>query len=299
MDYQFIQCQLDSRGVATLQLARPDVHNAFDDRMIAELNHALAALAQQPEVRVLVLRGQGKNFSAGADLGWMRAMAQKNYQENLDDAGQLALLMQQLNSFPAPTIALVQGAAFGGAVGLVACCDTALAGPSTSFCLSEVKIGLIPAVISPYVIRAIGERASRRYFTTAERFFAAEAQRLGLVSHLLSEEDMARCLAHAAVADTHASADDVLSQLVQTLLLNSPAAVKAAKALIAHVANQPLDAQLISETSRQIASIRVSQEGQEGLTAFLEKRTPAWQLPDSRNTRATTTEPSAGTSTDS
>jgi len=274
MDYQFIQCQLDSRGVATLQLARPEVHNAFDDRMIAELNHALATLAQQPNVRLLLLRGLGKNFSAGADLGWMRAMAQKNYQENLDDAGQLALLMQQLNHFPAPTIALVQGAAFGGAVGLVACCDMALAGANTSFCLSEVKIGLIPAVISPYVIRAIGERASRRYFTTAERFFAAEALRLGLISHLLSDDEMSR-----ALANTQATGDDVLGQLVQTLLLNSPAAVKAAKALIAHVADQPLDERLIAETSRQIASIRVSAEGQEGLSAFLEKRTPAWQLP--------------------
>jgi methylglutaconyl-CoA hydratase len=260
--YQYITTSIDQRGVAQLMLNRPDVHNAFDDIMIGELIAALDSFAANPQVRVLLLRSNGKNFSAGADLGWMRSMAEKNYDDNLLDAGELAKLMQKLDNFPAPTIALVQGAAFGGAVGLVACCDIAIASEKSSFCLSEVKIGLMPAVISPYVVRAIGERASRRYFLTAERFFAAEALHLGLLHKMVSDDEL------HAVSDT----------MVQTLLANSPAAVKAAKDLIFTVANQPTTQALIDETSRRIAAIRVSTEGQEGLSAFLQKRTPAWQL---------------------
>lgn len=260
--YQYITSSIDQRGVAQLMLNRPDVHNAFDDIMIGELIAALDSFAANPQVRVLLLRSNGKNFSAGADLGWMRSMAEKNYDDNLLDAGELAKLMQKLDNFTAPTIALVQGAAFGGAVGLVACCDIAIASEKSSFCLSEVKIGLMPAVISPYVVRAIGERASRRYFLTAERFFAAEALHLGLLHKMVSDDEL------HAVSDT----------MVQTLLANSPAAVKAAKDLIFTVANQPTTQALIDETSRRIAAIRVSTEGQEGLSAFLQKRTPAWQL---------------------
>lgn len=260
--YQYITTSIDQRGVAQLVLNRPDVHNAFDDIMIGELIAALDSFAANPQVRVLLLRSNGKNFSAGADLGWMRSMAEKNYDDNLLDAGELAKLMQKLDNFPAPTIALVQGAAFGGAVGLVACCDIAIASEKSSFCLSEVKIGLMPAVISPYVVRAIGERASRRYFLTAERFFAKEALHLGLLHKMVSDDEL------QAVSDT----------MVQTLLANSPAAVKAAKDLIFTVANQPTTQALIDETSRRIAAIRVSTEGQEGLSAFLQKRTPAWQL---------------------
>lgn len=260
--YQYITTALDVRGVAQLVLNRPDVHNAFDDIMIGELIAALDSFATNPQVRVLLLRSNGKNFSAGADLGWMRSMAEKNYDDNLLDAGELAKLMQKLDNFPAPTIALVQGAAFGGAVGLVACCDIAIASDKSSFCLSEVKIGLMPAVISPYVVRAIGERASRRYFLTAERFFAAEALHLGLLHKMVSDDEL------------HGVSD----AMVQTLLANSPAAVKAAKDLIFTVANQPTTQALIDETSRRIAAIRVSSEGQEGLSAFLQKRTPAWQL---------------------
>ena len=260
--YQYITTSIDQRGVAQLVLNRPDVHNAFDDIMIGELIAALDSFAANPKVRVLLLRSNGKNFSAGADLGWMRSMAEKNYDDNLLDAGELAKLMQKLDNFPAPTIALVQGAAFGGAVGLVACCDIAIASEKSSFCLSEVKIGLMPAVISPYVVRAIGERASRRYFLTAERFFAAEALHLGLLHKMVSDDEL------------HGVSD----AMVQTLLANSPAAVKAAKDLIFTVANQPTTQALIDETSRRIAAIRVSTEGQEGLSAFLQKRTPAWQL---------------------
>lgn len=276
-NYQYITTSIDQRGVAQLVLNRPDVHNAFDDIMIGELIQALDAFAAQPQLRVLLLRSLGKNFSAGADLGWMRSMADKNYDENLLDAAELAKLMQKLDSFPAPTLALVQGAAFGGAVGLVACCDIAIASDKASFCLSEVKIGLIPAVISPYVVRAIGERASRRYFLTAERFFAAEALQLGLLHKMVSDDEL------------HGVSD----AMVQTLLANSPAAVKAAKELIFTVANQPTTQALIDETSRRIAAIRVSGEGQEGLSAFLQKRTPAWQLAPTTSEPATAS-PSKG-----
>lgn len=265
---EFLQYGAESAFVGVLRLNRPELHNAFGDLMIAELIQALDALAAMPGLRVLLLGSTGKNFSAGADLNWMRAMAQKDYQQNLTDAGALALLMQKLNSFPLPVIALVQGAAFGGAVGLVACCDMAIATPKASFCLSEVKIGLIPAVISPYVVRAIGERASRRYFTTAERFDAQTALQLGLVSEISDNEEAVSLRSKA-------------QPLIDAIIANSPQAVVAAKALVAYVADAPLEADTITETSRRIAAIRVSPEGQEGLTAFLDKRTPAWQQPES------------------
>jgi methylglutaconyl-CoA hydratase len=259
-NYTTITTSVNSSGVAELVLNRAEVHNAFDDSMIAELIDALKSLAANPAVRVLLLKSTGKNFSAGADLNWMRSMAEKNYQQNLADAGQLAELMRQLDCFPAPTIALVQGAAFGGALGLVSCCDIALAEQGASFCLSEVKIGLIPAVISPYVMRAIGERASRRYFLTAERFDAATALNLGLVHQLVDAGGL----------------DAAAEYFVGILLNNSPAALRSAKELMAAVHNQPIDQQLINSTSERIAAIRVSNEGQEGLNAFLQKRTPAW-----------------------
>ncbi|WP_430455506.1 enoyl-CoA hydratase-related protein [Rheinheimera sp.] len=266
---EFLAYGAESDYVGVLRLNRPELHNAFGDLMIAELIKALDELAALPGLRVLLLESTGKNFSAGADLNWMRAMAQKDYQQNLTDAGALALLMEKLNSFPLPVIALVQGAAFGGAVGLVACCDMAVATPKASFCLSEVKIGLIPAVISPYVVRAIGERASRRYFTTAERFDAATALQLGLISEIAVSE----IASNEEPSDLRAKAQP----LIDAIIANSPQAVVAAKALVAYVADQPLSADTIAETSRRIAAIRVSAEGQEGLTAFLDKRTPAWQ----------------------
>ncbi|CUA83037.1 enoyl-CoA hydratase-related protein [Pseudidiomarina woesei] len=245
--------------VAWLTLNRPEVHNAFDDRMIAELLDALAAVRNNNQVRVLVLRSEGKNFSAGADLGWMRSMAAKDYDENIADAAELSRLMQELDELPQPTIALVQGAAFGGAVGLAACCDIALATPASSFCLSEVKIGLIPAVISPYVMRAMGTRQARRYMLTAERFSAEEALRIGLV------HDIAEDLQQAA------------QPLIEALINNSPAAVTAAKSLAMAVDQQPLNANTRQLTIERIAEIRVSAEGQEGLSAFLEKRAPNWK----------------------
>ena len=256
---QYTSYQVDARGVARLSLNRPDVHNAFDDVMIAELIEALNSAENDDAVRVLVLQSAGKNFSAGADLNWMRSMAEKDYQQNIDDAGELSLLMQRLDELSKPTIALVQGAAFGGAVGLAACCDMVLAQPKTSFCLSEVKIGLIPAVISPYVVKAIGERQSRRYMLTAERFFAEQALALGLVHRIVDDFEPA------------------LAEWLDALLNNSPQALDACKSLIANVGSRPIDASVRKHTIEAIAKIRVSDEGQEGLSAFLEKRPAAWR----------------------
>ncbi|MGM7317347.1 enoyl-CoA hydratase/isomerase family protein [Idiomarina sp. ST10R2A5] len=255
---KYTELDINSQGVATLTLNRPDVHNAFDDVMIAELLKALTEVEESDSARVLVLRSEGKNFSAGADLNWMRSMADKNYQQNVDDAGELGLLMERLDLLSKPSIALVQGAAFGGAVGLAACCDIVLAQPRSSFCLSEVKIGLIPAVISPYVVRTIGERQSRRYMLTAERFFADKAQELGLVNDVV--EDF----------------DEPLNKLLEALLANSPQAVGACKKLIRNVGSRPIDKGVREHTIKAIAEIRVSDEGQEGLSAFLEKRPAAW-----------------------
>jgi methylglutaconyl-CoA hydratase len=260
MSNSYVITEIDMRGVARITLNRPDKHNAFDDAMIVQLQTAFDDLAARETVRVVVLASQGKNFSAGADLGWMQRMAQYDYADNLEDARLLAGMLKSLYAMPQPTIALVQGAAFGGAVGLVSCCDMAVADTGASFCLSEVKIGLIPATISPYVVRAIGERAARRYFTTAERFDAGEAQRIGLVSAL------------AATSDLEATLD----RLVSALLVNGPTAVRAAKQLVSDVAGHDLTPTLIDDTCKRIAQIRVSSEGQAGLEAFLQKRQPPW-----------------------
>ena len=260
MNQVYTEVSIDPRGVATLTLNRPEVHNAFDDAMIAELIAVLKDLANNDKVRVLVLTANGKNFSAGADLNWMRSMAQKDYQQNLNDAAELATLMHRLDKFPKPTLALIKGAAFGGALGLVACCDIAIAEENASFCLSEVRIGLIPAVISPYVMRAIGERESRRYFLTAERFSADSALTLGLLHQVVAAGELA----------------SQAESLIASLLQNSPAAVSAAKALLHNIYNRKISNNVIAHTTQAIAEIRVSAEGQEGLTAFLEKRKPAW-----------------------
>ncbi|CAM3888470.1 enoyl-CoA hydratase/isomerase family protein [Rheinheimera salexigens] len=261
MNLIYTEVSIDTRGVATLTLNRPEVHNAFDDKMIAELIGILDNLAADDSVRILVLKANGKNFSAGADLNWMRAMADKDYQQNLDDADELAELMHKLDRFSKPSIALVQGAAFGGAIGLVACCDIAIAADDASFCLSEVKIGLVPAVISPYVMRALGERQSRRYFITAERFSANTALNLGLLHQVVTKNQL----------------DESAEHFIQNLLLNSPAAIKAAKTLIHNIYNRKIGNNVIAHTTQAIAEIRVSEQGQEGLTAFLNKRKPNWQ----------------------
>lgn len=251
---------IDDHGVARVRLNNPDKHNAFDDEIIGELTEAFVAIADNSNVRVMVLGSEGKSFSAGADLEWMKRMASYSYDENLRDASALALMLKTLNEIPQPTIARVQGAAFGGAVGLISCCDMAVAASAASFSLSEVKIGLVPATISPYVIAAIGQRAARRYFVTAERFDAHRALQLGLVNEVVDAEQL----------------DQEIDRLINTLLANGPEAVTAAKQLVFDVAGKPIDQQLIDATCETIAAIRVSEQGQEGLQAFLERRKPQW-----------------------
>ncbi|GAA5524382.1 1,4-dihydroxy-2-naphthoyl-CoA synthase [Microbulbifer aestuariivivens] len=251
---------IDSEGVATVTLNRPDVHNAFDDDLIRQLGETFDRLSRQPQVRALVLASTGKNFSAGADLNWMRRMAEYSEEDNRRDAAALAAMLHKLDTFPAPTIARVQGAAFGGAVGLVSCCDMAVAAERASFCLSEVKIGLLPATISPYVINAIGARQARRYFVTAERFSARRAHEIGLVSEVCQEGEL----------------DLEVQKLVNAILDNGPRAVVMAKQLAMSMSNRVINEELQGQTSALIAAVRVSPEGQEGLGAFLEKRAPSW-----------------------
>lgn len=248
-------------GVATVTLNRPDVHNAFNDAVIAELTGVLRRLEADGTVRAVVLRANGKSFSAGADLGWMQRMAGYSREENVADAMALAELMHVLDRLAKPTVAAVQGAAFGGGVGLVACCDIAVAADTASFSLSEVRLGLIPAVISPYVVAAIGERASRRYFLTAERFGAVEAHRIGLVHEVVP--------AHML--------DAAVAKMAERLAEGGPAAQAAAKDLIFSVCRRPTDEAVRRDTAERIAAIRASEEGREGLAAFLEKREPAWR----------------------
>jgi methylglutaconyl-CoA hydratase len=251
---------IDAFGRATLTLNRPELHNAFDDVLIAGMTERLKGFAADPQVRLVCLAATGKSFCAGADLGWMRRTSDYSHAENLADATALAELMQILDSLPKPTVALVQGAAFGGGVGLAAACDLVLATPAASFCLSEVKLGLIPAVISPYLIAAIGARAARRYFISGERFSAERARQLGLVHELVAADALSR------------EAD----RLTRLLLHNGPQAMAAAKQLVADVARQPLNAQLIADTAERISVTRAGAEAREGLKAFLEKRRPDW-----------------------
>ena len=252
--------EIDRRGVARVTINNPEKHNAFDDHLIAELTRAFATIAANKDVRVMVLASVGKSFSAGADLGWMQRMADYSYRENLRDSQALAEMLRVLNNMPQPTIARVQGAAFGGAVGLVSCCDIAIAAQAASFSLSEVRIGLVPATISPYVIAAIGERPARRYFTTAECFSAGTAQQLGLVSETTEIDSL----------------DTKVEEIVSALLANGPAAIQRAKQLIFDISGKPIDQGLIDQTCETIATLRVSEEGQEGLNAFLQKRPPKW-----------------------
>lgn len=250
-------------GVASVTLNRPAVHNAFDDALIARLTESLREIGDDPGVRVVVLRGAGKSFSAGADLNWMQRMAGYSRTQNLADAMGLAQLLHTLDSLPRPTIAAVHGVAFGGGVGLVAACDIAVAAETAAFSLSEVRLGLIPAVISPYVVAAIGARQARRYFLTAERFDADEARRVGLVHEVTAPEAL-----EARVA-----------AIVAELLRGGPGALGAAKNLVAAVAGRPVDTALMADTARRIADIRAGEEAREGVGAFLEKRKPRW-LPE-------------------
>jgi methylglutaconyl-CoA hydratase len=252
--------QTDARGVASLILNRPEKHNAFDDVLITDLLQFLDNIEHDKSIRVLVLRAQGKSFSAGADLDWMRRMADYDFEQNLADARQLARLMYRLNRLNKPVIALVQGASFGGGVGLIACCDIAIASTDAIFSLSEVRLGLIPSVISPYVIAAIGSRAARRYFLSGERFDAACALQLGLIHQVVGPETL----------------EASLGQCIDALLISGPGAQAAAKKLIEQVQGRAIDESLVEETARRIAEVRASDEAREGLSAFLEKRKPDW-----------------------
>jgi len=247
-------------SVARVTLARSEVHNAFDDTLIAELTSVLAALDRDATVRAVVLLGAGKSFCAGADLNWMKKMAGYGRAENLADATALATMLKTLHRLSKPTIARVHGAVFGGGVGLVACCDIAIAAQDATFSLSETKLGLIPATIGPYVVEAIGVRQARRYFLSAERFAAAEAHRIGLVHDLCPRDEL----------------DDAIDRLLGAVLAAGPRAQHEAKALIRAAAGRPIDERLIADTAVRIARVRGSPEGREGVAAFLEKRPPAW-----------------------
>ncbi len=247
--------------IARITLSRPEVRNAFNDDVIQQLKAAFEAVGSRDDVRAVVLAAVGPAFCAGADLNWMRRMADYTRDENVADAGQLAAMLQAIYACPKPTIAAVQGDVFAGGMGLVAACDMAVSVDSATYCLSEVKLGLIPATISPYVIRAMGARASHRYFLTAERFSAQEAHRIGFVHELVSGAD---------------ALDAKVNELAQALVSASPAAVKACKRLVQEVAERAIDAGLIAATVEGIADIRASEEGREGVASFLQKRKPAW-----------------------
>lgn len=254
-------------GIATLTLNAPEVRNAFDDKIIAALTEQLQILKQDAQCRVLVLGGKGEHFSAGANIQWMQRMANASKEENYQDALKLSELLSYLNHFNKPTIALVQGSIYGGAIGLVACCDIVLAAPNSHFCFSEVKLGLVPAIVCPYVLNAIGSRAARRYMLTAEPFGAEMALKLGLVHEVLPQEQW----------------EQRLHVLTSAIEKNAPNATRIAKELIHTLTEQrqpsPQSPPILSQveyTARLIADLRVSQEGQEGLLAFLEKRQARW-----------------------
>ncbi len=249
-----------SAHVAEVWLNRPEVRNAFNDEVIAELTQTFTQLAQEPQLRVVVLAARGKAFCAGADLNWMRAMADYNWAQNRDDAQKLADMLWTLDQCPVPVVGRLQGDCYAGGMGLAAVCDVLVASSAATFCLSEARLGLLPATISPYVIRGMGEQAARRYFVTAERFSAAQAQQMGLVHELCEPEAL----------------DAKVAEIVATLAANGPAAVRACKQLVRDVAGQPLTPELRQETARRIADIRASAEGKEGVQSFLGKRPANW-----------------------
>lgn len=253
--------RIDRDGaVARVFLNRPEVRNAFNDGVIAELTGTFRALASEPGLRAVVLGGEGKAFCAGADLTWMRGMADYSWEQNRADAEGLAEMLWTIYSCPIPVIGRVHGDCYAGGVGLAAVCDVLVAAEGVHFCLSEAKIGLLPATIGPYVIRALGEQASRRYFVTAERFSAATAHALGFVHALASADAL----------------DAKVDEIVAAVVANGPAAVKACKRLVQDLAGRPITPELRADTARRIADIRASDEGKEGVQAFLNKRPPGW-----------------------
>jgi methylglutaconyl-CoA hydratase len=254
-----------SRHVARVYINRPDVRNAFNDTVIAELTAAFTHLGTDSELRVIVLGGHGKAFCAGADLGWMRAMADFTWDENRADAQALADMLWAVYRCPIPIVGRIHGDCYAGGVGLASVCDVLVAAEGVNFCLSEARLGLMPATIAPYVIRALGEQAARRYFISAERFDAATAKALGFVHEVVP----------ADVLDVR------VDEIVNTLVSNGPAALRACKRLVQDFAGKPIDEALRTDSVRRIAGARASVEGKEGVQSFLEKRPPAWQTPSS------------------
>ena len=253
--------EISGRGVAMITLRRPEIHNAFDDELIERLRRELQGLNNDSKVRIVVLAAEGKSFSAGADLNWMKRMAEYDRAQNLEDANNLGKLMATLYRMRQPTVAIVQGPAYGGGVGLVAACDIAIASEDAHFCLSEVRLGLIPPVIGPYVIHAIGERQAARYMLTAEKFSAAEALRLGLVQDVVPADKL----------------NDRRNQLIDDLLKGGPRALSEVKNLVSYITKSATeDEKVVRDTAGHIARVRASEEGQEGVSAFLEKRKAKW-----------------------
>lgn len=250
-----------SPHVAEVWLNRAEVRNAFNDGVITELTTAFEQLGADPQLRAIVLGGHGKAFCAGADLSWMRAMAGYSWEQNQADAARLAQMLWTIYRCPVPVVGRIHGDCYAGGVGLAAVCDVLVAAEGVNFCLSEARLGLLPATIAPYVIKALGEQASRRYFTTAERFDSAQAKALGLVHEVVAAESL----------------DTKVAEIVAALVANGPAAVRACKRLVQDVAGSPIDATLRADTARRIADIRASAEGREGVQAFLDKRDPAWK----------------------
>jgi len=259
MNYETIEIE-KGQGIAVLWLNRPEVRNAFNEAMIAELSAAFGELESDSAVLGVVLAGRGKVFCAGADLNWMKRMGEMDFAKNLKDAMAFGAMLNRLHSMKKPTIARVHGAAFAGGMGLIAACDMAVASSETEFSVSEVRLGLTPATISPYVLAAMGERAARRYFLTAERFSATEAHRIGFVQEL------------AQPAQLEAAVNAILCELVK----GAPGAHTVTKDLIAAVTGRPITSELMSDMAERIAGARASEEGREGVRAFLEKRAPAW-----------------------
>ena len=256
-----ILTEVTEEGIGQISLNKPNKRNAFDEEMIAVLTQTFADMGANENVRAVVLRGEGVSFCAGGDMEWMRRSAEFSYDENVEDAKNLGTLLKTINELPKPTIALVHGHAFGGGVGLTAACDIAIAAADTQFCLSEVRIGLIPSVIAPYVIGAIGERQARRYFLTAERFNGGEARRIGLVHEVVFPHEL----------------DKKALEILRTMFEGAPEAQRKGKALIRDIARKPITEEMIEMTSTRIAEARASKEGREGLDAFLNKREPSWR----------------------
>jgi methylglutaconyl-CoA hydratase len=252
---------VDARGVATLTLNRPERRNAFDDAIIADLTDAFRRLGADPAVRAVVLAGAGTAFSAGGDLNWMRRMAGYGEDENFADAMRLATMLRTLNELPKPVVARVNGAAFAGGIGLICCCDIAVASRDAAFSISEVRLGLVPATIGPYVVAAIGTRAARRYCLTGEIFAAEDALRIGLVHEIVPAAEL----------------DQAVERVVAALVAGGSRAEARAKSLLAEIAGRPVDDAVMALTARTIAAARAAAEGREGVSAFLERRKPAWR----------------------